>query len=319
MLKFPLVTTVLLVLALQSTAQNNNFLADTAYFRQQAAVYQKWLIDSGLGNTLHVYTVEAKPNALNLFLAFNKENSEYCEAAWLQLQKDFSARPGLSLEQTLYYKMIQLMETPQELSRILIYDTYNRNKKFNFEVKISFEYAKVAVKKSEWRSETRPIAIQPNNLSKLKGASVLQWQQQYDKARVFAAIQQYIKKRYSAIKCEQRFPTVETLENEEALRLKANDLCKEVLANERNPAICKILDCNWIKRERLTFTFSYAKDGQGFRLTMEVDGQYGSGFYNEVGRNGYKPMDQDFKEDLKDYADKLRIDIRQVLLNMSKP
>ena len=308
--------------------------SDTAYFRQQATVYQQWLTDSGLGTTLRVHTVQTKPNALNLFLGFLNEDSDHCHAAWAQLQKDFAARKGLTLEQTLYYKMIQLMETPQEVSRILIYDTYDRNKKYNFEVKIRFDSAQVKVDSLGWKSETRIIEIKPHQLGNLKKPAKVQlrqqsnnddfpfakkWNQAYSRERVFDAVQQYIKKRYTQRNCEQRYPSVELLENEAVLRMKANDLCKEVLATERNPFICKLLDCNWIKRERLTFIFTYSKEGEGFRLSLEVDGQYGSGFYSEVGRAGYKPMDTAFKADLEDYADKLRLEIRKVLLNLNKP
>lgn len=309
---------LLLSLVLPSQAQSP-LQSDSLYFRQQAAVYQQWLKDAGIGNTLRVHTIQAKPNALNLFLAFTSEDSDYCHAAWIRLKQDFATRGGLSLEQTLYYKMIQLMETPQESSRILIYDTYNVSKKYEFEVKISFAAGKLKVDELDWKSEKRHIDIQPHNLAGLKRSSKDSFLKLYSKERVFAAVQQYIQKRYTQRNCEQRVPSVELLENEETLRLKANDLCKEVLSSERNPAICKILNCNFIKRERLTFTFSYAKEGSGFRLNLEVDGQYGSGFYNEVGRAGYKPMDTAFKGDLIDYADKLRLEIRQVLLKLSQP
>ncbi len=309
---------LILAFALHGSAQSN-LQSDTAYFRQQAMVYQQWLVDSGLGTTLRVHTVQTRPNALNLFLGFLNEDSDHCHAAWAQLQKDFAARKGLTLEQTLYYKMIQLMETPQEVSRVLIYDTYDRNKKYNFEVKIRFDSAQVKVEELGWKSETRHIEIKPHQLGKLKKPAQIQWQNAYSKERVFAAIQTHLKKRYSQRTCEQRFPSVEVLENEAVLRLKANDLCKEVLASERNCMVCPMLNLNWIKRERLTFTFTYAKEANGFILSLEVDGQYGSGFYSEVGRAGYKPMDTAFKADLEDYADKLRLEIRQVLLNLNKP
>jgi hypothetical protein len=307
-----------LAFAMYGSTQSN-LQADTAYFRQQATAYQQWLSDSGLGNALRVHSVQTRPKALNLFLGFHTEDAELCHAIWEQLQKDFVARKGLSLEQTLYYKMIQLMETPQELSRILIYDTYDRSKKYNFEVKIRFDSAQVKVEELGWKSETRHIIIRPHQLSKLKRSSNLSWQATYSKERVFTAIQKYIKNRYTQRKCEQRYPTVEVLENEVVLRMKANDLCKEVLSTERNCMVCPLLNLNLIKRERLTFTFTYAKEASGFILSLEVDGQYGSGFYNEVGRAGYKPMDTAFKADLEDYADKLRLEIRQVLLNLNKP
>ena len=72
--------------------------------------------------------------------------------------------------------------------------------------------------------------------------------------------------------------------------------------------------CNWKKNEKLTIRITYTPSGNGFALELWLDGRYGSGFYEEVGRRGYKDMGTDFDEELTAYAKLLKKELNEYLL-----
>lgn len=68
----------------------------------------------------------------------------------------------------------------------------------------------------------------------------------------------------------------------------------------------------------LRFTISYEETLDGFRIRIELDGKYGSGFYNNVRRGGYIDMEVDFDEYLEDYSDEFSTTLQSVLKNCNK-
>ena len=120
--------------------------------------------------------------------------------------------------------------------------------------------------------------------------------------------------------CENRTPAVSLpMIDGNLMRFEVTDLCKEVLKDESNNTICDFLSkyvkpCNWIKREKLTFSFTYQPREGSFILKCEVEGKVGSGFYDQVGRGGYLDMEIDFDGSLKDYADKLQYELKNAIL-----
>lgn len=68
----------------------------------------------------------------------------------------------------------------------------------------------------------------------------------------------------------------------------------------------------------LRFIISYEETLDGFRVRIELDGKYGSGFYNNVRRGGYIDMEVDFDEYLEDYSDEFSTTLQSVLKNCNK-
>ena len=146
------------------------------------------------------------------------------------------------------------------------------------------------------------------------------FQKQFSRQYVFDKILQYAKQRYERKTCENRNPTVGAPQIDgNVMRLEITDLCKEVLKDEQNNTICAFLNkflkpCNWIKREKLSFIFVYEVNDGGFLLKCELDGKVGSGFYDQVRRGGYLDMEIDFNETLKDYAEKMKYELKQAII-----
>lgn len=124
--------------------------------------------------------------------------------------------------------------------------------------------------------------------------------------------------KYATPKCEGRKPQVKRLPNEDYLRFQVSNLCREVLTDEQNPIVCRWLrtfgyDCNWIKRELLTFTVIYIPTDTGFQLNITLEGKVGSGYYEDIRRDGYMDMEVDFKSYLEEYADIIAQEIKDYL------
>lgn len=264
--------------------------------------------------------IQVKSQELSLYLAFPYQDLDSIVIAWRDLKIAFEKTHPLILEQELFYKMAHMMEVRQSVANVQIYDTYDLRKEPLFSRAIYFENDSVKVESSNPKSQTREVDIQIDDFSKMKKMSKAEFQKKFDRESVYDSIVQYATKKYEQKKCEDRSPKLRILETGTTLRFEINDLCREVLTDEANPLLCQILqkfgyDCNWAKRELLTFTIVQRPIDNGFQLSIEIDGKYGSGFYEKVRRGGYMDMEIDFKAYLERYADEFKEEIKRMIHN----
>lgn len=308
-----------MVLLLSSaTAQIEDLTHDREFFEKQKMEYQRWLNHAGIGSTLQVYAIEVEPQRLSLYLAFPYEDLDSIMVAWQKLKTTFEKERPITLEQELFYKMVHMMEIRQSLANIQIHDTYDMRLEPLFSRSIYFEGNNVKVETSDPKSKIRELIIQPQDMSGLKKMSAETFQKQFNRQTVYDKIQQYAKQKYERKYCDQRYPKFRLLEHGDVLRFEITDLCREVLVDEANPLLCQVLSnfgygCNWIKRELLTFKVVHREAPGGFGLYIEIDGKYGSGFYETVRRGGYLNMEIDFDDYLERYADQLKEEFKTIL------
>ena len=107
----------------------------------------------------------------------------------------------------------------------------------------------------------------------------------------------------------------------ETLRFEIKDLDREVLTDAEQPYWCQLIkkmgfaDCNWVRREMLAFKVTHKTlPTGGFRLGITIDGKVGSGYYDKIRDNAYKPMTTDFNDYLERYAERFRLELRNYLL-----
>ena len=323
---FPFLCALLLGAALMQPAalwgQGEDLTQDRVFFEAQGKTYQRWLDHSGLGQYLQVRYVEVKPEQLSLFLSFPFQDLDSIRQAWYSLKTAFEAESPLTLEQQLFYKCAALMEVRQSLVDVRIFSTYDLREEPLFARAIYFDAAlgRVEVESSDPMDVRRTIELNPRPVNGGKTPSVADFQRQYTRERVYRCLYSHLRTRYERRVYDDRHPTVTLLENEEVLRFEVVDLQREVLTDAANPLLCELLrglgyDCNWVKRERLVFTIAHEPTPTGFRLVITLDGKYGSGFYKSVSRGGYLSMEVDFDDYLQHYADRLRTELREVLLN----
>lgn len=316
---FPIL--VLWLFAAALAAQPEDLTRDKDFFARQGEQYQRWLDHAGLGHALRVHTVEVEPQQLALYLQFPTANSDTAVAIWRRVKMDYDRlNTGLSLEQALFYKTLHLMEVRQSVVNVQIFDTYDTSREPLFYRGIYIKDGHLVVDSSGSMSKKMDIYISPADLSGVKKPSPAEFQQKFSQEAVFGKIFRYAQQRYERQVCVNRHPRVGTpIVDGNVMRFVVTDLCREVLKDAENDAFCAFLHryvkpCNWIQREKLTFTFVYLPRDSGFLLKCEVDGQVGSGFYDEVGRGGYLNMEIDFDGYLKDYADRLQYELKQAIL-----
>ena len=309
-----------LFLSLPLVAQREDLTQDQKFFDQQKTLYQQWLDHSGLGKTLHVRTLEVESQQVALYLAFPFENADSVQAAWVQLKKDYKVlNTGLTLEQALFYKMQHLMELRESVANIQLYDTYDTRKEPCFYRGIYVKDDTFRVDSSGCKSKVVDIYMSPSDLKSARKPSNGAFQKQYTQQYVFDKIHQLAKQRYERNTCTGRNPKVSAPHIDgNIMRFEVTDLCKEVLKDTKNNDFCEFLNkyvkpCNWIQREKLTFTFIYQPKDNAFQIKCELEGKVGSGYYDQVGRGGYLDMEIDFDGYLTDYANKLQYELKEIL------
>lgn len=308
---------LLLFLPLYSNAQD--LTQDLAFFQKETKTYQKWLDKSGIGTVLSVRELEVKEKELTLYLEFHYQDIDSVVRAWNAVKTAFELEQPISLEQQLLYKLTNIMEVRESMASVAIFDTYDLRKEPLFLRGIYFEAGKVAIEESNPRSKTREITFSPSQLKgDKKKISNADFRKAYSKEVVFEKITQFAEKHFQRKTCLERNPKVRFVENEEVLRFKATDLCREVLTDAANPLLAQLLskvgyDANWVKREKLDILIAYKEQDTGFQLHITIDGKYGSGLYSQVGRGGYYSMEIDFDAYLEDYADEFKELLRRAI------
>jgi hypothetical protein len=300
-------------------SQIENLTEDEAYFLQQKDEYQRWLNQTGLGRYLQVQDLRVEPERVHLYLGFKVAGVDTIADIWAQLKAHHEAKPGPTFEETLHFRMCNLMGLRQQAAVIEIYDTYDLSRKPFFFRGIYYDSGRVQVKEDNPKGgKNRYIRISPSDVKTGSKAGQAAFSKQYTEAYVFEQIMAFARQKYARSLCDQRKPAIHPKPYEDYLRFDVSDLCREVIKDAQNPTICRWLsrlgyNCNWTARELLSFTFVYLPTNEGFTLHLTLEGRVGSGYYDTVKRSGYMDMENDFKQELEDYADALVFEIKRFL------
>ena len=300
-------------------AQIENLTEDEAYFLQQKDEYQRWMDQTGLGRYLHVQDLRVEPERVRLYLGFKASGADTIVDIWNQLKASHESRPGPKFEESLHFRMCNLMGLRQQVAVIEIYDTYDLSREPLFFRGIHYDAGRVQVQENNPKGALpRYINIRPSDIKSSSKAGNAAFSKQYTKDYVFEQIMQFARQKYAISRCDQRNPEIHPKPYEDYLRFDVTDLCREVIKEAQNPTICKWLNrlghnCNWTARELLSFTFVYLPTNDGFTLHLTLEGRVGSGYYTDVKRRGYMDMELDFKQELEDYADAIVFEIKKYL------
>lgn len=321
--------TILLLLNFTFLLQaQENLTKDTPFFQAQAKVFQKWLEKEGLGTVLKVREVEVDPQILALYLEFKEQGADHDEVVinYQKIKQAFESKNTLPLEAQLFYKMVHLMEVDEDIANVQIYDTYNPQEQPCFYVGAYFKNNQIQIDKkiaasgecpNRYKGKKWIVQIDPSDFLNAKKITQKSIHKKFGKKQVFDLIFQYAKKRFEKNPCPNRKAKVRLRENKNMLRFEADNLCKQVLYDETNQLLCRIVDrmgfsCNTIKRERLNFIIIYEATNHGFILHCEVDGKYSSGLGK--GRRGdYNSMEENpgFNDYLELFADEFAQELRK--------
>ncbi|GJM31689.1 MAG: hypothetical protein DHS20C18_06900 [Saprospiraceae bacterium] len=317
----------LIVIFFSCSLGAQDFLGDDLpFFQKKSQLFDHWLKTNGMGEVLKVDKIQlAKEETdLELFLLLNTTNPDTAAAIWTGLKAQFSKNNiGQTLEKTLYDTFVRMMEIPSKQGNIQVYfpKADGIGHSLCFYVWIWEETGKIEQesKLNACRAQLLNIPITLPEVKQVSGNATLRVATNTDAKAVFDNIIQYAKKRYEVIKCHNRSPKVQSIQqNDYSLSFVVNDLCQEVLSNEQKSLWCDFVElwwgpCNDIRRERLEFTFNFIPTQEGYFLNGSLTGKFGSGVYRPR-ISGYMDMEPNFEEDfLIPYVQDFQNDLRQYL------
>lgn len=287
---------------------------DLPFFQERMQVYQRWLEHTGLGQVLKVHSVELderSSDTLSLYLSIIGKDTDYMISAWEQLKKDFEDQSLLTLEQQLFFKMTDLMDLDQAQALVQIFDTYDLSVAPCFFIGIYFD-EEVKTVSDQCKSESRPIEIPLRSLNGLKSHSVYNISSiDFETRReIYQVITDFAEKEYFAADSCRKEPEFLIREKMSLLRFEVRSVCSHAIKGQHNNLLCRIYErlfsksCSTIKRERLTFIISVDEQlsSGNVKLNCDINGFYSDNWLS-TGRGAYKPMEGEFDEYLKDFAD----------------
>ena len=310
----PLLLPILfLALCLSPLTAQEDLTLDSAFFHRQKDLYQRWLEHEGLSEALRVENILVEPEQLTLYLGFHSTDEDTVYQVWKQLNTIFQEKNPITLEQHLFYKLVQLMELREDQARVALYSSYDVVNVPDpcFIRGIYFEDGQVRVFEHNCKSEILEIEVQLSEMVNKSKVVETEFRSSSRRKEVFDKIYDYAARRFGALSCEGQSGRVFLREKDQVLRFEVKDLCKEVITESRASLICQWLpiDCKE-RREWLIFTITYFETTKGFKLSCQIDGKVGSGYFGTVSRGAYYDMEIDFDAYLKDYADSFKLELQ---------
>ncbi len=316
-------TAILAITAQIATAQPD-FTKENAWIQGQKTEYQRWLDQSNLGQSLYVDAVEAD-TMIVLYLGFrNNHDRDTVASVWRALAQQYREKEDVVLEHFLFRRAMACFDVDEDHIALKIFDTYDPNQDYCFKRKVRSIRGIIATDSTVLcKADIRDnISISVGNLRPLRGKDKLSHPKRVERAKVFAYTKAFLQARYGSKVCQGRTVKVvftKDAPNYEDQEVQIINLCDEIIS-ESQPSLCGVLqyfghDCNWKKNEKVAIRLTYKSMGkEGFILDISVSGHYGSGFYETEGRQGYHDMDTDFGPQLRTYAQQLKNDLNNYLL-----
>lgn len=302
---------------------------DLSFYKSQESIYQEWLDQAGLGKIIKVQETGLRQDSLDLYLRIHnpqvpregEDSAGYFFTNFRNAREQFNARNSLNLEQQLFLKMLHIMEVGPEKASVQLYDSYDLTQPILGFYGIYYDNNRIQVDSSGYKGTDHStpvfVAIQesPETGTPVRGP--------VSPTTVFACIKSFFNQRLQSRSatngCSTPIgkPTAFQVDDNK-FQLSLKPLCKEVLAQQNNRAICDWLNrlgfnCTTIKREWLTYTFTVTPNSNGYQLDCYIDGKCKA---PEVfAGTRYKIIDHDEASTtiLQDYGDELLQELRAFL------
>lgn len=305
-------------------AAAQGLMNEEGFFRGQQQAYQDWLDLSGLGQVLKVYDITVRPDTVFMYLAIptsvqgREEKTDYVLSAWDKLRARFREQNSLSLESQLFLKMLHIMELEPRQAVVLLFDTYDPYETPLYYA-VFYTQEKITVDSTAFRSTSHSVQVYvppvaESAQSEVAVGKVLAGQY----AGLFRKIHDFFNRRYdpSEVQITEKLADYERGIYVISLR----PLYKEVLKDQENLLVCQWLnrlgfDCNTLKKEWLTFTFTVTQASYGYKLDCILEGKCSEGSGAWSGRGAFRDIDNDeySRQVLQEYGDWLMGQLRRFL------
>jgi len=301
------VLSVLIFHLLPGFSQSPDLTKDEDFFRSRIKLFQKWLDQSNLGLYLKVHDLSVEPQNLSVYLSFPFEATDSVSQTWKLLKSKFDKASMITLEQELFYRMVNIFEVPQKFASIQMYDTYDLRKEPLFFRGIRCnEDGEVLVEESNPKANINSSIIDIY-FNYIKNGIIQNLNSKYDQKPLYSKIQKCVQSYYSAKNSKQSPIKVVVLENKNTLRLEITTLLDESSLEPLSPLLCKSLqtldkDCNWAKHVVLSFIILYVNNTSGAKIKVELVGKIGATDFAKSKRGDFINMDIGFDNYLNLYA-----------------
>ncbi|WP_026232041.1 hypothetical protein [Neolewinella persica] len=326
--RYTLLFVFLLLSGLMINAQGT-LKKDLPFLQKKAHLYQRWLDSKNLGSLLQVDSIHLAKNdlQLELFLKLTEPDPDRAAGTWRSLQNSFQPSPGAeTLEASLFNTFVRFTEVSPDSANIQVYIPKGHTYNSCFYVWIWEENGllKLIDKIDNCKSQTINVEVPIQNFSTSSTLTNTRINGKAVATDIFRAVQDFAREKYEVKKenCEGRHPKVLAPEEQTDYYLEfyVEDLCREVLIDEKQSLWCDIVEswwgpCNDMRRERLEFKINLNQGAQSFNLNIVITGKFGSGNYRP--RTGWMDMDPDFEEAfLKPYAKEFQKQLKQYFLSI---
>lgn len=317
MLLFPFY--LLFILNLNIDAQSIQFNdQDSIYFERQIPRYSKWLKHRGFGNLLEAYEIDTDSNQVTLVLKSKLVDADSTLWAWNKLEHSYALKNAASIEERLFSRFCQLMEVPDSMAVIEIYNAIGPGLVPCFYRGIYFDQGRLKTISDYCMNKHSIVEIEDFKLRPeiKQGSSTLESVPK-EKLTEFN-LQKEIRSFLIDYFQKEKNAEIDFLNPRGSLLLcEVKNIRREVLSDEANPVLAKFLnlfgyELDWVKREFLTIEVFVQLEEDKTIITIDLNGKYGSGFHTPR-RNAYLDMEPEFEDYIANYASKMAEKIKLYL------
>jgi len=287
---------ILFITQFTTQGQSTDLFSDSLFFYEQERNYQSWLNDVGLGEALSTDGIQIYHNKIALHLKLQTSSADTAYWLFQRIVKDFGDSSPFSMEQTLLYRMISIMEIRPPEALIILRNRTEYGQLPSIDYRIFYDPAtNIVVMKGTLRSIIRDSILLPAFILNTK----INQQKQLNTVHDFTNSKLYKLKQKLGEKFVEHFSG--KTEPRFVVKLCQNPLICEVM-NVKGEVVptgyFNILDPN----ERLVFTVEVRSERKGLHIVCMIDGKYGSGLFRPRTVKAYRDMVPEYAGELARYS-----------------
>lgn len=244
-------------------------------------IFEQHLNDIGIGKLLKVHQVEESTDKSVIYLSFPFKSQDTIQVVWSLLRTAFAKENAISLEQHLFYKMVEILNVDQENASIQIYDTYDISEAPCFSEGIYFDLGEVKVDETRCKSAITEFKLDAKiDIPKIGVSGSLSGLFP-NRSSIIDNLDKFAVENFLDFTCNGRIDNLGKLENQEVLRFSLQNICIENLKKTK-PLLCELLsgedyDCqSQVNKLILYFTISLPRKSTS-TILIDIAGKYGIG------------------------------------------
>ena len=278
--------------------------------------YQQWLKTAGFSKALRASRAQKRDGVLYFYLDFNYEKVDSSLAAWSLLQRKFAKHNSHPMEAQLFYSACHVFKVPPHQLKLIIRNK-DRDERFYFKLRFDPVSKSVVTDQPPLGFKAAGMVVDVGTVQN-RSLIITTRADIKGKEAVYKAILNMARSHYEKkIEAVNARSTDEVAYfrylpgNDDVLQFSVVGLRQEILRAEDNIWIAKMLnwisgtkDYDWRKVENIQFSINCKiLSRRKMRIECDIEGRYGSGYYQTTEWQKCIPMAPDFGWYLQKYND----------------